>query len=270
MSLLPSSKDASTHLADWAELIQAIIDEFRARREWISDSWADSDAVKRQGLEFRLLDYACGSGTVSKVSGYLFMARNLDEIFSTTQLVFIKLTEYLQALLPFVTQAVGLDISPGMVSEYNKWAQETGSSSDRVWAYEYDMLAGEERNPLPRQDLSNFDIVVVSMALHHVSDPAKLMQRLGQCLRPGGTCVILDRTPASTKANTDATTSKRLGDTLKTVNKEGFAEEEMQKLYEDAGMGQNFEYVVIPRPFEARVFGRELSITGFIARGELA
>ncbi|KAK6363994.1 hypothetical protein LTS17_012623 [Exophiala oligosperma] len=191
-------------------------------------------------MEVRLLDYACGSGTVSK------------------------------ALLPFVTQAIGLDISPGMVFEYNKWAEETGSGSDRAWAYEYDMLAGEERSPLPGQNLSDFDIVVVSMALHHVSDPAKLMQRLGQCLRPGGTCVMLDRIPASTKVKTDATTSTKLRETLKTVNKEGFAEEEMRKLYEDAGMGQNFDYVVIPRPFEARVFGRELSISGFIARGELA
>lgn len=175
-----------------------------------------------------------------------------------------------QALLPFVTQAVGLDISTGMVSEYNKWAQSTGFGSDKVWAYEYDMLAGEEPKPLPQHKLSDFDIVVVSMALHHVSDPAKLMQRLGKCLRPGGTCVILDRIPDSTASDNDAALSASQAEMLKTINKHGFSEAEMRRLYQDAGLGREFAYVVIPNPFKAQVFGQELSITGFIARGELA
>ncbi|EHY54820.1 hypothetical protein HRR83_004010 [Exophiala dermatitidis] len=232
-------KDASTHLSDWAELIQAIINELVARRHWMSSKWVDSESSAAGCRDIRLLDYACGSGTVSK------------------------------ALLPFITQAVGLDISTGMVSEYNKWAQSTGLDSDKVWAYEYDMLAGGESKPLPQQKLSDFDIVVVSMALHHVSDPTKLMQRLAKCLRPGGTCVILDRVPDSTSSRTDVTLSTSQAEMLKTVNQHGFSEGEMRRLYQDAGLGHKFDYVVIPHPFKAQVFGQELSITGFIARGEL-
>lgn len=37
-----------------------------------------------------------------------------------------------------------------------------------------------------------FDIAVMSMALHHVSDPVEMLRRLGQRLKNGRTLVIVD------------------------------------------------------------------------------
>jgi hypothetical protein len=47
--------------------VNSIIAEINARRELISLKLADADPAG----EVRLLDYACGAGTVSKVRGYL-------------------------------------------------------------------------------------------------------------------------------------------------------------------------------------------------------
>lgn len=41
-------------------------------------------------------------------------------------------------------------------------------------------------------ELSGFDVVVVCMALHHVTDAGRLLARLKECLKPGGVCVVVD------------------------------------------------------------------------------
>ena len=38
----------------------------------------------------------------------------------------------------------------------------------------------------------NFDLAIMSMALHHVKDPVEMLRRLKQRLRPGGTLVIAE------------------------------------------------------------------------------
>jgi len=57
---------------------------------------------------------------------------------------------------------------------------------------------------------------------------------------------------------------------LQTISKHGFTEEEMRRSFERAGMGKNFEFVVIARPFKITMFGHEMELEGFIARGEVA
>lgn len=69
------SKVASNHQTDFGELIAAVIAELKRRRGWINKRLADdpnTDSYIAPGLrdEVRLLDYACGAGTVSKVSIY--------------------------------------------------------------------------------------------------------------------------------------------------------------------------------------------------------
>jgi hypothetical protein len=59
------SKVATTHQTDFGELIDAAIREFKARRGWITPALNDPPASEAK--ELRLLDYACGAGTVSKV-----------------------------------------------------------------------------------------------------------------------------------------------------------------------------------------------------------
>ena len=260
---MPHSQDASHHLADWAELIQAVVKEFQARRLWMSSKWTDSSGSSSGQTSVRLLDYACGSGTASKVHSHFY--------WLLYPLSWRKYANIEWALLPFVTQAVGLDISPGMVAEYNKWAQDTGFGPEKVQAYEYDLLSEDSSKGLVGQiSLSDFDIVIVSMALHHVSDPAKLLSRLTQCLRKGGVCVVLDRVPESTSTSTpEAELSSTQAQVLQTINQFGFSEEDMRKLFCEAGLGHDVDYVLIERRFEATFMGKRLSIGGFIAKGGL-
>jgi hypothetical protein len=65
------SKVATTHQNDFGELIEAAIREFKAQRGWITPALSNSPSSEA-GKELRVLDYACGAGTVSKVSNYTY------------------------------------------------------------------------------------------------------------------------------------------------------------------------------------------------------
>lgn len=60
---------ASNHQNDFGELIDAVIAELKSRRGWISPKLTSTpNTDPTAGDAVRLLDYACGAGTVSKVS----------------------------------------------------------------------------------------------------------------------------------------------------------------------------------------------------------
>ncbi|KAL4913043.1 S-adenosyl-L-methionine-dependent methyltransferase [Aspergillus aurantiobrunneus] len=232
-------KVASTHQTDFGELIAAAIRQLQARRHWISSKWVDNTP----DTEIRLLDYACGAGTVSK------------------------------ALAPYVTEAIGLDVSANMVTEYNDAAQELGLSPARMRGHQHDLLSPSEPSPdLPSDALSRkFDIIVIGMALHHVADPGKLLRRFAELLKTGGACVVLDMVPGRDDSGIHESLHGLVGeqlDVVKTIGKHGFTEDETRGLYEAAGMGKGFEYVVLEEKFRFRMFGKEFGVQGFIARGE--
>ncbi|KIW25844.1 uncharacterized protein PV07_08984 [Cladophialophora immunda] len=228
---------ASSHLNDWAPLIQTVIEELRERRSWISGKLGDNNTSEKDTGPVKLLDYACGSGTVSK------------------------------ALAPYVDETVGLDLSDNMVAEYNKWAQGQGFSHAKAHALQFDLLA-EPQSTDPA--LSDFDVAVVCMALHHVADPEALLCRLSKTLRPGGVCVVFDRVHSEERPELRADLPEEATKVLQTIHKHGFTEEDMRKYFEAAGMSKNFEHVVIARPFKVKMFGQEMELKGFIARGEAA
>ncbi|KAJ9633423.1 hypothetical protein H2204_006973 [Knufia peltigerae] len=216
---------AISHQTDFAPILQATIDELRSRRSWIlNKDWKD----------VRLLDYACGAGTVSK------------------------------ALLPFIKQAVGLDFSKGMVTEYNKWASQNGLDPSEAYAHQCDLLDDDEFKAMSDQQreaeqlVTNFDVVVVGSALHHVDDQVKLLSRLAGCLVSGGVCVVLDKAP-------DPDSDGNETDMMRQPN--GYTEQDMRKMYSDAGLGRGFEYTLLA-PVEFTLHGRLVKATGFIARGE--
>jgi SAM-dependent methyltransferase len=165
----------------------------------------------------------------------------------------------------YADQIVGLDLAENMVSEYNKAATELGMSEERMHAYVYNLLDDDESTASPPVDLTDFDIAIVSMALHHVSDPGQLLQRLAKTLKLGGVCVILDMVPEQVPErmpNPDP-------EVLQTINKRGFTNGEMMHLYKLAGMDKNVDYVAIEKPFEMKMHGKEISIAAFISRAEL-
>ncbi|KAF7183877.1 hypothetical protein CNMCM7691_004299 [Aspergillus felis] len=238
---------ASTHHTDFGPLIETVMEEIADRHTWISRKLATGPHHERSGEShsIRLLDYACGAGTATK------------------------------ALLPYTTQAIGLDLSENMVAEYNHWARVHGCPPEKMRAYRLDLLDCSAAG-IEGLELSGFDVVIVCMALHHVTDAQRLLARLAGCLKPGGVCVVIDGFPTPTVSpGEDMDTAdlravlepQQLG-VLETINKHGFTEEEMRALYEGAGLGRNFEYEVIGRPLRFTMFGHSFSRRGFIARGE--
>jgi SAM-dependent methyltransferase len=176
-----------------------------------------------------------------------------------------------------------------MVAEYNKAAREIfgahgpGLQSGRMEGFQYDLLADSHSgsgpdtgpgtadvNPLPSGTLAPFDVIVVGMALHHVTEPGRLLKRFSELLKPGGVCVVLDMVPGSAQLghSEDLKEVGHEGSVLATIGKHGFTEVEMRDLYEGAGMWGGFEYAVFDERFQFTLFGQQCSCLGFIARGE--
>ncbi|KAL4908572.1 S-adenosyl-L-methionine-dependent methyltransferase [Aspergillus multicolor] len=247
-------KVASDHQNDFSELIAAVKSALISWRQWISPKLAGEPKPQGSFLdineaeEVRLLDYACGSGTVSK------------------------------ALAPYATRTIGLDLSTNMVDEYNKAAREMGYGAERMHAHHFDLLS-DSSGPSPPSDVlakESYDIVATTMALHHVADAAKLLSRLAELFRPGGVCVVVDMVPETESASTgeienafetvEALDPSKRG-VLETIGKQGFTEAEMRSMYEEAGMWRGFEYVVLPEELHFTLFGRSFAFPGFVARG---
>jgi len=117
---------------------------------------AVGEAIVRQAKptkQMSVLDYGCGTGLVG-----LF-------------------------LLPHVQSVTGADNSPGMLDVLStKIAQGSVSRMST-------MLLDLQKDPVPPD---RYDMIVVSMALHHIADVDKTLQALHTMLRPGGVLCIAD------------------------------------------------------------------------------
>ena len=81
-----------------------------------------------------------------------------------------------------------------MVQLYNDTARLQGYSKDRMHAIRGDLLAPSDdfSNSLKTFEFSDFDIIVMSMALHHVASPQLMLTKLAALLKPGGSLLIID------------------------------------------------------------------------------
>ena len=124
-----------------------------------------------------------------------------------------------------------------MVDEYNRLAREQGHSEQKMHAVQGDILAPTETPyaDLSSADFSDFDLIVVSMALHHVQEPQAIMKTLAQKLRSGGTLLIVDWL-ASEESNCSSENSESHHAAKHTVSRHGFNEGEMRDYMKDAGL----------------------------------
>jgi len=112
----------------------------------------------------RLLDYACGTGLMTRTFG------------------------------PYVTRTLGIDISPNMVSTYKTRAASAGLTPSTVDAAVGDLF--DKANPRPAefegQEWWGFDLATVGFGFHHFEDVVHAARQLKERLRPGGALVIND------------------------------------------------------------------------------
>ncbi|KAF2629736.1 S-adenosyl-L-methionine-dependent methyltransferase [Macroventuria anomochaeta] len=147
-----------------------VANELRSRLSWIGIPFANTGSASNapdasdasDTSEVRLLDYACGTGLMTR-------------IFS-----------------PYVTKTLGIDISPNMVSTYKSRAASAGLPPSTVDAVVGDLF--NKSNPRPEElngkEWWDFDIATVGFGFHHFEDVVHAARQLKERLRPGGALVI--------------------------------------------------------------------------------
>ena len=174
-------------------------------------------------------------------------------------------TDFGEALAPYVTQCIGIDLTPGMVSEYNASARNQGIPESDMEAFVGNLIDSKDPAPVLLQggQFFNFDIAVVGLGFHHFHDPALAARRLTERLKIGGVLMIVDFLPhAHHGPNSHAAAH--------TVTHMGFSEEQVRKMFADAGAGGAFDYTVIGKGVVfhgQKEGGEDMKRSIFMARG---
>ncbi|KAL6239118.1 hypothetical protein BDW75DRAFT_199687 [Aspergillus navahoensis] len=229
------NKQAAVYKSEFEKVVETLVNAVQDQRTWVSDTWVDTEAGR--GKEIRVLEYACGPGHISL------------------------------ALAPFVSRIVGMDISENMVEEFNKHAREAGRSNTMV-GVKADLVSESLPAEISGPEYFDFDLVVVSMALHHFEHPEKAMNRLGERLKKGGVMMIIDLIPENHHGHEHDQALHQMGEVVETISKHGFSLDEMQTMYKNAGAGNGFKYQVFEKPLVFNKNGKNFEKTIFIARGQ--
>ncbi|ROV94867.1 hypothetical protein VSDG_07088 [Cytospora chrysosperma] len=238
--------EAASYDAKHEKTTEEIARRIEARRDFIGLDWVeDDDSSQDEGDDargqpsrnVRILDYACGTGSMSR------------------------------ALAPYITQSIGIDLSEKMVAAYNTRARNQGLAEDEMVAFHGNLCVPGDEDPAAFRDAKffDFDLAVVGLGFHHFDDPALAARRLVARLRPGGVLMIIDFLPhgpahgsghghdrhaghdehghhheghghMGEEAGGDAAADKA----MKTVTHHGFSEEQIKEIFLSAGAGQDF------------------------------
>ncbi|GAB0135204.1 hypothetical protein EsDP_00003550 [Epichloe bromicola] len=182
----------------------------------------------------RLLDYACGTGLLSRALG------------------------------PYLGQCIGIDISESMVEQYNFKAKIDGLTPEQRVAYVGNLVSADDASPaaFASPKFFDFDLAGVGMGFHHMDDCDLVAKRLVQRLRPGGVLFVVDFASHAPMEGHAASSS---------VRHHGFTKGRMQEIFERAGAGGNFQFDVLGEEmtFEnAYGDGKHMTRRVFFARGE--
>ncbi|KAK3109289.1 hypothetical protein LTR53_017613, partial [Teratosphaeriaceae sp. CCFEE 6253] len=190
-------------------LSQQVSDALQHRRDWLGVRWAKGD----DGRDVSLLDYACGTGAITKALG------------------------------PYVTTIRGVDISENMVDLYNEAARSSGLEPERANAVVGNLLAETIPEQLSGPDYEQFDVAVIGLGFHHFEDPALAIKRLTERLKPAtGVLVIIDFLPFKSEAQQEPKEGEHhphgagAPDMTHTIKHNGFTRSRMEKLYEQGGL----------------------------------
>ncbi|KAF2753296.1 S-adenosyl-L-methionine-dependent methyltransferase [Pseudovirgaria hyperparasitica] len=211
---------------------EAVSKAFEDYHSWIGVNWITPEERLAESREVRLLDYACGTGIVTRRLG------------------------------PHITHAIGIDITPEMVDAFNKKVSDAGIPLSNISAVTGNLL----RDPVEPVELMqdkyfNFDIACIGLGFHHFEDPADAAKKLATRLKPGGVLLLIDLLSDDGTAFNDH-------DAVKSIQKHGFTESDMQKIYDNAGLSRFSFKVMDEKMVLEGKNGQNVSRTLFFARGE--
>lgn len=169
---------------------------------------------------------------------------------------------------------MGIDLSEGMVNEYNASVQNQGIPASEMRAVLGNLIDASDPNPaaLSGPEFHDFDIAVVGLGFHHFDDPALAAQRLAERLKKGGVLMIVDFMPHGHFHGHDGHGHGGHGHehpAQKTVMHMGFSEEEIKRIFEGADVGGGFDFVLLGKGvvFEDGEKGTKMERNVFMARG---
>jgi len=151
-----------------------------------------------------VMDYACGTGLVSR------------------------------ELVPYCKRIVGVDISQGMVDQFNNRVYNQGIPPEEMQAVcaELKGIPGELGD-------EKFDVVLCSAAYHHFTSIDEVTLMLAYFLKPGGVLLVVD---ISKREDAHGHVQHVIPHHAHHVpHKGGLSESDMHKAFENAGL-QSFEF----------------------------
>ncbi|KAK3116521.1 hypothetical protein LTR53_003009 [Teratosphaeriaceae sp. CCFEE 6253] len=207
-------------------LSQQVSDALQHRRDWLGVRWAKGD----DGRDVSLLDYACGTGAITKALG------------------------------PYVTTIRGVDISEKMVELYNEAARSSGLEPERANAVVGDLLAETIPEQLSGPDYEQFDVAVIGLGFHHFEDPALAIKHF---------LPFKSEAQQEPKDGEHPPHGAGAPDMTHTIKHNGFTRSRMEKLYEQGGL-EDFGWYVDPKPVLMEMKTGTKERTLFIAKGRRA
>ena len=215
------------------KIAKLVSDALHERKEWIGAGgirWAKPDDLT-YGRECKLLDYACGTGSITRALG------------------------------PWVTTIRGIDISENMVQKYNDDAKAAGLPPERVNAVVGDLCADEVPEHLNAPEFYNFDIAVISLGFHHFENPVRAIERLTERLKTAtGTLIIVDFLPFDEEASGGNDPWQG------TIKNRGFTSTNTEKLFTAGGL-EKFSFSLLDEPAVLEKESGPVKRGVFIARG---
>jgi SAM-dependent methyltransferase len=165
----------------FAKVNTQVTETLRSQLEWVGIPFANTGS-SNDVKEVRLLDYACGTGLMTRV-------RQPPKLYVT-----VTLLTATQTFGPYVTVTRGIDISPNMVSTFNNRVRDAGFSEEAVHAVHGDLFNKADPSPaeLSGPEWYDFDIAAVGFGFHHFEDVVHSARQLKERLRPGGVMVLND------------------------------------------------------------------------------
>ncbi|THY92148.1 S-adenosyl-L-methionine-dependent methyltransferase [Aureobasidium pullulans] len=237
--------------------------------------WLGADWTSASNQECHLLDYACGTGSVTRVR----ISFPLSPCCLNTD------TTY-QALSTHITHATGIDISSAMLSQYTSLLSSTHPSLVLKTSVA-DLCSPDPQSSISGPEFHNFDIAGVALGFHHFANPTTCIANLASRLKKDGVLFIVDWLPnkiapgehiGHAHAHPDShdhnhnhnhvkeEETEEWKKMKKTIKTNGFTEEDMRVIFEEAGF-EEFGFVVLEEKFVLEMNGKKVEKTGFIAKG---
>ncbi|KAL8769245.1 MAG: hypothetical protein Q9209_004746 [Squamulea sp. 1 TL-2023] len=219
--------------------------EILSHLNWIGIPTSPEDGsteCSKKTESFRLLDYACGEGQISR------------------------------GIFNYVDEAWGVDLSARMVESYNQHATTFNvPERKRMFAVQGDMLASGENNMsrFTGKEWFGFDVAIMSMALHHVISPDHAVKMLVERVKEGCSVLIVDWISGTTERPTRCEHNAGAGEMpgAQTTTREGFTKAEMEKMLLDAGC-QDVGFMQAREPSYLDLGEQRLRRTLFLAKGK--